>query len=92
MNVEKFDLELTSSEIRSMTPVVDGLPLIHHDLDHVKHVLAHVVTMEMYEPFQFIHKKDHEDSISCYYILHGSVEATYEHTSGREIEVGQNHY
>lgn len=80
-------LFLTKSDVNSMRPVVEGLGLIHHGLDHVKDVLCHVVSLESYEPFQCVLKREGEPVLSCYYIIHGTVEATYSPSNGEAIQV-----
>jgi len=70
--------KLAKQELRSMRSVVEGLKLIHKNQDYLKDLLSHVVTLETYNPFQYVVKKHWEDSLSCYYIVHGAVEVTYD--------------
>ena len=70
-----------------MRCVVDGFHLIHKNLEYVKDVLAHVVTMETYAQFQYLTKKTSEDTLSCYYITQGSVEVTYDTSCRNSVQV-----
>jgi hypothetical protein len=63
-----------------MRGIVDVLRLIHRGVDYVKDVLSHVVTIETYDPYSYVTAKDHEDVISCYYVVYGLVEVTYDST------------
>ncbi|XP_022344135.2 uncharacterized protein LOC111137127 isoform X4 [Crassostrea virginica] len=72
------DPVLTKSELLTMRSVVDGLKLIHKGQDYIKNVLSRCVTLETYNAFQYVKKKQWEDILSCYYIVHGAVEVTYD--------------
>ena len=72
------DPVLTKSELLTMRSVVDGLKLIHKGQDYIKNVLSRCVTLETYNAFQYVKKKHWEDILSCYYIVHGAVEVTYD--------------
>lgn len=72
------DPVLSKSDLLAMKSVVDGLKLIHKDQGHIKDALSHCVTLETYEAFQFVVKKQWEDVLSCYYIVHGAAEVTYD--------------
>ncbi|XP_061162909.1 uncharacterized protein LOC133172114 isoform X2 [Saccostrea echinata] len=72
------DPTLTKSEMLTMRSVVDGLKLIHKGQDYIKNVLSRCVTLETYNAFQYVKKKSWEDILSCYYIVHGAVEVTYD--------------
>ncbi|CAH1774693.1 unnamed protein product [Owenia fusiformis] len=78
---ESDDRPISKHIVGTMRGVVDGLKLIHKDLDHVKEILSYVITYEKIKAFQYITKRTHEDMLSCYYIVHGSVEATYDVSS-----------
>ena len=69
---------LTKSELRTMRSVVEGLKLIHKDQGHIKDAISHCVTLETYNTFQYVVKKQWEEVLSCYYIVHGAVEVTYD--------------
>ncbi|XP_056009226.1 uncharacterized protein LOC125666673 isoform X2 [Ostrea edulis] len=69
---------LTKSEMLTMRSVVNGLKLIHKGQDYIKNVLSRCVTLETYNAFQYVKKKYWEDMLSCYYIVHGAVEVTYD--------------
>lgn len=81
------DPNLSKSELRTMRSVVEGLKLIHKDQGHIKDALSHCVTMETYDAFQYVVKKQWEEVLSCYYIVHGAVEVTYDMraTSSRSV-------
>ncbi|XP_064643008.1 uncharacterized protein LOC135497192 [Lineus longissimus] len=81
------DQPLTRNEISAMRCVVDGLRLIHKGVDYVKDCLAQCVTFEKHNPFQYVTKQQHESSLSCYYILHGSVEVTYDFSVSNSLQV-----
>jgi CRP-like cAMP-binding protein len=81
------DEPLGRNEIAAMRCVVDGLKLIHKGVAYVKDCLAHCVTYESYKPFQYVTKQQHESSLSCYYILHGSVEVTYDFGVSNSLQV-----
>ncbi|XP_062593062.1 uncharacterized protein LOC134254549 isoform X2 [Saccostrea cucullata] len=72
------DPTLSKSEMLTMRSVVDGLKLIHKGQDYIKNVLSRCVTLETYNAFQYVKKKSWEDTLSCYYIVHGAVEVTYD--------------
>lgn len=76
-NIAKDSSIMPKSELLAMRAVVEGLKLIHKGKDYIKDCLSQVVTYESYAPWEYIIKKPHEDSISCYYIVHGAVEVTY---------------
>ncbi|XP_076472776.1 uncharacterized protein LOC143302116 isoform X2 [Babylonia areolata] len=69
---------MSKSELLSMRGVVEGLRLIHRGQDWVKDALSHVLTMETYSAYQYIVKRPNEALLSCYYILHGAVQVTYD--------------
>lgn len=69
---------MNKNHVHCLRCVTDGLKLIHKGQDFVKDVLSRVVTYEMYEAFQHVPKKPWEDALSCYYILNGAVEVTYD--------------
>ncbi|XP_025080672.1 uncharacterized protein LOC112556157 isoform X2 [Pomacea canaliculata] len=69
---------MDKSELHTMRCVVDGLRLIHRGQDHIKDALSHVVTLESYSPHQYIVKRPYETQLSCYYIMHGAVQVTYD--------------
>jgi len=81
------DPVLSKSDLRAMKSVVEGLKLIHKDQGHIKDALSHCVTLETYEAFQYVVKKQWEDVLSCYYIVHGAVEVTYDmrETASRSV-------
>ncbi|XP_067659092.1 uncharacterized protein [Haliotis asinina] len=70
--------QLTKSDLMVMRSVVEGLKLVHKGHDYVKDALSHVITFETYGAFQYIVKRPYEDCLSCYYILQGGVEVTYD--------------
>ncbi|XP_077998830.1 uncharacterized protein LOC144451802 [Glandiceps talaboti] len=72
------DHKLTNLELLHMKFIVEGLTFIHKGLQYVTECLAHVVTLEKYDAFQYIEKLPNEDRISCFYILSGVVEVTYD--------------
>ena len=72
------DTSLRKSELHCLRCIVDGLKLIHKGQDFVKDVLSRVVTYEVYDAFTSIPEKSWEDSLSCYFILNGAVEVTYD--------------
>ncbi|XP_033763742.1 LOW QUALITY PROTEIN: uncharacterized protein LOC117344960 [Pecten maximus] len=86
---EGVERTLTKSELLSMRTVVDGLKLIHKGQDYIKDALSHVVTMENYDAFEYVVKKPWEDKLSCYYIVHGAVEVTYDMSSTESRNVYQ---
>ncbi|XP_048250145.1 uncharacterized protein LOC124139092 isoform X2 [Haliotis rufescens] len=69
---------LTKSELMVMRSVVEGLKLVHKGHDYVKDALSHVITFESYGAFQYIVKRPYEECLSCYYIVQGGVEVTYD--------------
>ena len=69
---------LAKSELLAMRSVVSGLKLVHQDHDYIKKALCHCLTFESYGLRQFIVKRPHEDCLSCYYIVRGEVEVTYD--------------
>ena len=69
---------VNKSDVHCLRCVTDGLKLIHKGQDFVKDVLSRVVTYELYDAFQSVPKKTWEDALSCYYILNGAVEVTYD--------------
>ncbi|KAL5014036.1 hypothetical protein ScPMuIL_008306 [Solemya velum] len=71
-------LYLNKKELQCMRSVVDGLKLIHKGQDYIKDVLSHVITFETYNAFEYIVKRVWEECLSCYYIIHGAVEVTYD--------------
>ncbi|XP_060077591.1 uncharacterized protein LOC132557120 [Ylistrum balloti] len=81
--------KLTKSELLSMRTVVDGLKLIHKGQDYIKDALSHVVTREDYDAFEYVVKKPWEDKLSCYYIVNGAVEVTYDMSSKESRNVYQ---
>lgn len=72
------DPSFTKSEMLTMRSVVEGLKLIHKGQDYIKNVLSRCVTLENYNAFQYVKKKPWEDTLSCYYVVHGAVEVTYD--------------
>ncbi|KAL3860917.1 hypothetical protein ACJMK2_007012, partial [Sinanodonta woodiana] len=70
--------KLTKSELLTMRFVTEGLRLIHKGHDYVKDVLSHVVTYENLDAFSYVKTKPWEDILSCYYIVNGAVEVTYD--------------
>uniref|UniRef100_K1QSD3 cAMP-dependent protein kinase regulatory subunit n=1 Tax=Magallana gigas TaxID=29159 RepID=K1QSD3_MAGGI len=72
------DPSLTKSEMLTLRSVVEGLKLIHKGQDYIKNVLSRCVTLENYNAFQYVKKKPWEDTLSCYYVVHGAVEVTYD--------------
>lgn len=82
---------LTKSELLLMRTVVDGLKLIHKNYDYIKDALCHTVTMETGNPFEYVVKKPWEDQLSCYYIVHGAVEVSYDMSSRESRNVYQPH-
>ncbi|KAK3104368.1 hypothetical protein FSP39_000350 [Pinctada imbricata] len=69
---------LSKSELQTMRSVVDGLKLIHRGQDYVKDVISRCATLETYNAFSYVVRKPWEDSLSCYYLVHGAVEVTYD--------------
>ncbi|XP_069112796.1 uncharacterized protein [Argopecten irradians] len=86
---EGVERQLTKSELLSMRTVVEGLKLIHKGQDYIKDALSHVVTREEYDAFEYVVKKPWEDKLSCYYIVHGAVEVTYDMSSTESRNVYQ---
>lgn len=72
------DPSFTKSEMLTMRSVVEGLKLIHKGQDYIKNVLSRCVTLENYNAFQYVKKKPWEEILSCYYVVHGAVEVTYD--------------
>lgn len=72
------DPSFTKSEMLTMRSVVEGLKLTHKGQDYIKNVLSRCVTLENYNAFQYVKKKPWEDTLSCYYVVHGAVEVTYD--------------
>ncbi|CAH1239682.1 PRKG2 [Branchiostoma lanceolatum] len=89
-NAVSLERDLTASELLSMRPVVDGLKLIHNGLKYVKDAISHVVTYESYDQNVYITKQPQEDLLSCYYILSGSVEVTYDKPSRNSMQVHES--
>ncbi|XP_070561380.1 uncharacterized protein [Ptychodera flava] len=69
---------LSNHEFLHMKFIVEGLTFIHKGQQYVAECLAHVLTLEKYDAFQYIEKLPHEDRFSCLYILSGVVEVTYD--------------
>lgn len=69
---------LSKKELMAMRSVVDGLKLIHNGQDYIKDVISHAITLETYTAFEYIVKRVWEECLSCYYIIHGAVEVTYD--------------
>nr|KAG5689789.1 hypothetical protein BaRGS_011590 [Batillaria attramentaria] len=69
---------MSKSELSAMRCVVEGLRLVHRGQDSVKDALSHVISFESYSPYQYIVKRPFEAQLSCYYILHGAVQVTYD--------------
>lgn len=80
---------LSKSQLLAMRCVVDGLKLIHKGKDYVKDCLSHVITLESYEPFQYVTPKSHEECMSCYYIVNGAAEVTYDMRVAERLNVYQ---
>ncbi|KAK3577915.1 hypothetical protein CHS0354_015465 [Potamilus streckersoni] len=74
----KEDRKLTKSELLTMRFVTEGLRLIHKGHDYVKDVLSHAVTYENLDAFSYVKTKPWEEILSCYYIVNGAVEVTYD--------------
>ncbi|KAK2143677.1 hypothetical protein LSH36_821g00036 [Paralvinella palmiformis] len=72
---------LSPGELLVMRGVVDVLRLIHKGVEYVKDALSHVVTVELYQPHAYVAEKDHEHALSCYYIVYGQAEVTYDATA-----------
>ena len=72
------DTPISKTDTHCLRCVTDGLKLIHKGQDFVKDVLSRVVTYEIYDAYQYVPKKPWEDALSCYYILNGAVEVTYD--------------
>ncbi|XP_019627929.1 PREDICTED: uncharacterized protein LOC109472585 [Branchiostoma belcheri] len=89
-NAVSLDRDLTASELLSMRPVADGLKLIHNGLKYVKDAISHVVTYESYDQDVYVTKQPQEDLLSCYYILSGSVEVTYDKPSRNSMQVHES--
>ena len=87
----EVDTVFSKSEIQTMRSVVEGLKLIHKGQDYIKDVLARCATLEAYNAFNYVTKKHWEDSLSCYYLVHGAVEVTYD-MSGSEQTSSRNVY
>ena len=88
MNIESSNHVFFSlTELCAMRCVVAGFHMIHNDLEYVKDVLAHVVTMETYQQFEYVTKKKSEATLSCYYITNGSVEVTYDTSCRNSVQV-----
>ena len=68
------DHVLSKLEKSAMRCVTDGLSLVHMGYEYLKDCLAHVITYEEYNAYEYVVKRPHEDVLSCYYILHGAVE------------------
>ncbi|ESO88787.1 hypothetical protein LOTGIDRAFT_165200 [Lottia gigantea] len=69
---------LTKLELRVMCSVVEGLKLVHRGLDHVKEALSGVVSYESYTSSEYITNSTEDMDCSCYYIINGAVEVTYD--------------
>ncbi|XP_041378069.1 uncharacterized protein LOC121390343 [Gigantopelta aegis] len=69
---------LVKAELLAMRSVVAGLKMVHQEHDYIKKALCHCLTFESYGAHQFIVKRPHEDCLSCYYIVRGEVEVTYD--------------
>lgn len=80
---------LTKTEVQCLRCVVDGLKLVHKGQDFVKDVLSKVVSFETYRPFEYVPSKPWEEHLSCYYILNGAVEVTYDLRSKESRHVFQ---
>lgn len=65
------------TELHKLKSVVNGLKDIHKGLQFIKDALCYVVGYEKVGPNVQIKKQSSEDELSCYYILNGSIEATY---------------
>ena len=76
--IGNIDTPLRKNEIHCLRCVVDGLKLIHKGQNFVKDVLSTVVTYEVYDAFKSVPHKSWEESLSCYFILNGAVEVTYD--------------
>ncbi|KAK6176783.1 hypothetical protein SNE40_015017 [Patella caerulea] len=80
---EDFSRTLSRTELRAMKSVVDGLKLIHKGQDHVKDALSSVVTYETFNKHEYVTKSADESESSCYYVLNGAVEVTYDMNCGK---------
>ena len=83
--------KLSKSELLSMRAVIEGLALIHKSKDHIKDVLSHLVTLETYGQYEEVRPKHWEDNLSCYYIVTGGVEVTYDVENACARNVYQPH-
>ena len=80
---------LTKRELQCLRCITEGLKLIHKGHDFVKDVLSRVVTYEVYQAFKYVPHKSWEEFLSCYYILNGAVEVTYDLRSRESRNVYQ---
>uniref|UniRef100_A0A6P8I3F5 Uncharacterized protein LOC116298696 n=1 Tax=Actinia tenebrosa TaxID=6105 RepID=A0A6P8I3F5_ACTTE len=67
----------SETELHKLRSVVNGLKDIHKGLQFIKDALCHVVGYEKVGPNVQVKKQSSETDLSCYYILNGSIEATY---------------
>lgn len=85
--LEDCSLHLSSVDIATVRDIVEGLRLVHRGIDYVKTCVAHCMTLEHHEAFRYVQKHPHEEFMSCYFILCGTVEATYDWSDSNSTQV-----
>ncbi|XP_074655671.1 uncharacterized protein LOC141909184, partial [Tubulanus polymorphus] len=78
---------LSKSEMSAMRCVVDGLRMIHRDVDYVKDCVTHCLTYEKLPPFTYVTCMQHETCLSCFYLICGVVEVTYDASCDSGVSV-----
>lgn len=76
----------SETELHKLKSVVNGLKDIHKGLQFIKDALCYVVGYEKVGPNVQVKKQSSEKDLSCYYILNGSIEATYVISNGDSDE------
>lgn len=80
-------LHLNPAELAAMRDLVEALRLVHRDIDYVKTCVSHCLTLENHDAFRYVQKHSHEEFMSCYFILCGTVEATYDWSDSTSTQV-----
>lgn len=70
--------ERSTTDLHKLKSVVNGLKDVHKGFQFVKDALSIVVGYEKVEANIEVERQPDENGLSCYYILTGSIEATYD--------------
>lgn len=70
--------ERSKTDLHKLKSVVNGLKDVHKDFQFIKDALSIVIGYEKVEANIEVKKQSTEKGMSCYYILTGSIEATYD--------------